>query len=475
MDDFKNISQPEELEQAESKMSSYYMHDIGVTGLNRWGNSVDEEILPQLKWPSAGKIYREMSDNDPTIGAVMYMSKQLIRKAGWTVEPYSDSPEHIADAQFLEECMNDMETSWDNVISEILSYFVYGWSFHEIVYKMRKGPAQRDKRYKSKYSDGKIGWRKLPVRAQNSLYGWVFDKDGDITGMIQQAPPDYHTITIPMSKGLLFRTESTANNPEGRSLLRNAYRPWYFKKRIEEIEGIGIERDLAGLPVLTPDENVDLWNPNDPESVMMRTMAENMVRNIRRDKAEGAVIPPGWELKLLSTGGSRQFDTNAIINRYDQRIAITLLADIVMLGADKVGSFALADVKKGLLAASLEAQNQIIADVFNSKAIPDLFEINDRNKDLMQLPKIIPGEIETPDMEELGKFFKAVGFDWKSDKELFNYIRQVAGMPTVDSETFEEILERTKQLPAEKPGPGRPIGSMEGDSKIPDDDTNISQ
>lgn len=33
-------------------------------------------------------------------------------------------------------------------------------------------------------------------------------------------------------------------DPEGKSILRNAYRSWYFKKRIQEIEGIGIEATL---------------------------------------------------------------------------------------------------------------------------------------------------------------------------------------------------------------------------------------
>ena len=63
---------------------------------------------------------------------------------------------------------------------------------------------------------------------------------------MQLAPPSYKQVVIPMEKCLLFRTQTHKNNPEGRSILRNAYRSWYFKKRIEEIEGVGIERDLAG-------------------------------------------------------------------------------------------------------------------------------------------------------------------------------------------------------------------------------------
>lgn len=42
-----------------------------------------------------------------------------------------------------------------------------------------------------------------------------------------------------------------------------------------------------------------------------------MVRGVRRDEREGLVLPGGFKMELLSTGGSRQFDTNAIIDRYD--------------------------------------------------------------------------------------------------------------------------------------------------------------
>lgn len=70
-------------------------------------------------------------------------------------------------------------------------------------------------------------------------------------------PISWHEMDrIPMSKAMLFRTESVKDNPEGRSILRNAYRSWYFKRRIQEIEAIGIERDLAGLPVIHAPERL---------------------------------------------------------------------------------------------------------------------------------------------------------------------------------------------------------------------------
>lgn len=418
---------------AQGKKASFA--EFGTTGLSRFGGYVFEEFITNLRYPRAAKIYKEMASNDPTIGAILYMSEQLIRKTSWRVKPASDKLEDQQAAEFVEQCMNDMSSTWNETITEVLSMITYGWSWHEIVYKKRDGD-QKDPTRKSKYKDGRIGWRRLPGRSQETLYQWQFDEaDGGILAMEQLAVNDSKLRVVPIEKSLLFRTKTERNNPEGRSLLRNAYRPWYFKKHIEEIEGIGIERDLAGLPVLTTPEGVDLWNTNDTTSKQTKVAAEHLVQNIRRDKNEGIVLPFGWDLKLLSTGSRRQFDTNAILNRYDQRIAITLLADIVMLGADKVGSFALADVKKSLLGAALEAQTQNIASIFNRYAIPRLFSFN-TFRGLTDYPQIVPGEIETPDLNELAIYIEKLAGCGAlfPDTNLEGYLRNVAGLPEKQDE-----------------------------------------
>ena len=74
-----------------------------------------------------------------------------------------------------------------------------------------------------------------------------------------------------MEKCLLFRTQTHKNNPEGRSILRNAYRSWYFKKRIEEIEGVGIERDLAGIPIAYVDPAIMSAGATADQQAMLRS------------------------------------------------------------------------------------------------------------------------------------------------------------------------------------------------------------
>ncbi|MNB69307.1 hypothetical protein D3C75_158350 [compost metagenome] len=421
---------------------------LGVSGLRRQGGYVYEEFMPHLRWPRAGEVYQEMGDNDPVIGSVLYLAEMLIRNTDWTVQRASDKPVDVAAALFVEECMNDMDTSWADNISEIISMLQYGFSFHEVVFKVRRGKNETNGKYRSKYSDGRIGWRRMPIRSQSSLHEWIFDDDGDIKGFVQLALPNYKPIMIPLDKGLLFRTRVSRDNPEGKSLLRNAYRPWYFKKRIEEIEGIGIERDLAGLPVLTAPQGMDLWDDRDERMVALKANAEMLVSSIRRDGEEGVLLPNGWELKLLSSGSSRQFDTNAIINRYDNRIAITMLSDLILIGGEKTGSFALAEAKQSLLASALSAQIWNISDILNNYAVPKLMKYNNFSG-ITDYPRIEPGQMISPALKEVALLLRAMGLDISKDIELQNYLRKISSLPEIDPDSFEKIYAHQSDEPVQ--------------------------
>ncbi len=442
-----------EEKKASPQINGPVFSELGKTGLKESGGWVYEEFLPKLQWPRAGAVYQEMSSNDPVVTAIMLTAKQLIKQVTWSVVPASIKRADVQAAEFVETCMGDMNMSWAGFIDELLSYFTYGFSYHEIVYKKRNGD-NRDPKKRSKYNDNRIGWRKIPARAQTTLHSWMFDDEGGISGMRQQTSKG--VVEIPIQRALLFRTTTERNNPEGRSFLRGAYRPWYFKKHIEEVEGIGIERDLAGLPVVTAPEGIDLDNAQDPKAVDARNKSLKLVSSIRRDRNDGVVLSSGWDLKLLSTGGTRQFDTNAIINRYDQRIAITMLADIVMLGADKVGSFALAKTKQSLLAAVLDAQLADILDTLNSYAVPRLIALN-TFPGITGMPQIKCTSVVAPDLTELGNYIKALSGSQMPlfpDVDLENYLREVAKLPPVDESDESRLatLDRSKQQNAPNNG-----------------------
>jgi hypothetical protein len=405
--------------------------ELGRIGQKRYGGFFYEEFLKELQGHKGVETYREMADNDDVVGAILFAIEMLIRQASWTIQPAGAEKIDQEAAEFVESCMNDMQDTWTDTISEILSFLTYGWSYHEIVYKRRCGK-NKDSRLNSKYDDGLIGWAKLPIRAQETLYQWEYDDQDNLIGMTQQPPPDFGLLTIPIEKALLFRTKSRKNNPEGRSVLRNAYRSWYFKRRIQEIEGIGIERDLAGFPVLKAPEGMNIWDTDDPDMVTIRTNMESIVKNVRRDSTEGLALPNGWEFQLLSTGGRRQFDTNAIIERYDTRMAMTVLADFIFLGHQSVGSFALSDNKTELFAMAIGAYLDIICEVFNNQAIPRLINLNGEHfSGITDYPTMEHGDIEDEDIEKLATYIKdmtGVGV-LTPDSQLEDYVREAGHLP----------------------------------------------
>jgi len=409
--------------------------EYGRIGQNRYGGIFFEEFLPELRGTKGVQVYQEMSENDETVGAILFAIEMLMRQCDFTIEPGGNEKADWDAAEFVEQCMNDMQMTWTDTLSEILSFLTYGWSYHEIVYKLRCGRTKNPET-SSKYDDGLIGWRKLPIRAQETLYQWEYrDNSDDLIGMTQMPAPTFQRLTIPLGKALHFKTKSRKDNPEGRSILRNAYRPWYFKKRIQEIEGIGIERDLAGFPVLYTPDSVDLWDPNNPDAAQTLARAEAIVSGVRRDAREGIVLPGGengWKFELLSTGSRRQFDTNQVIDRYDKRIATTVLADFVMLGQQAVGSFALASSKTKIFALAIGTYLDIICEVFTNQAIPRLIDLNGEHfKGLTGYPKMVHGDIEDTDLGPFGTFIQqmvSIGAV-QPDDELEDFIRRTAGLP----------------------------------------------
>jgi phage gp29-like protein len=419
-----------------------------------------------------------MSNNDETIGAILFAIEMLVRQASWNVEPGGSTAKDREAAEFVKSCMDDMQQTWIDTISEILSFLTYGWSFHEIVYKRRMGRT-KDNRTSSKYDDGLIGWMKLPIRSQETLYQWEYDDQDNLIGMTQMPPPDFGLITIPMNKAMLFRTRSRKDNPEGRSILRTAYRSWYFKRRIQEIEGIGIERDLAGLPVITTPEGMDIWDKDDEDMNAIRAGLEAMVKNIRRDSTEGLVLPFGYTFELTSTGGSRQFDTNSIIARYDTKISQTVLADFIQLGHESVGSFALSSDKTNLFSMAICAFLDIICQTFNSQGIPALIDINgDHFAGVTDYPRLTHGDIEDVDLATMATYIKdmtSIGVIIP-DESLEDYVRQLGKLPKRTTDTVPmEARRAAQQQGNEPPEPETAAGKgHDGEEGFEDNGSHVS-
>ena len=437
------VTQPSRV--SKEKASSTDFLEVGSTGLVQTAGQVRDDFLRQLQGKQAYANYREMADNDPVIGAMLHSIEMIVRSVDWSVEPSDPTNDQaVAEAAFVSTCINDMSTSWDDTLASILTFLVYGFSYHEVVYKYRRGYTG-DATTQSKYTDGRIGWRKIPIRSQDTVNSWKFDESGGVQGMYQLDPyaSGKGLIFLPIKKCLLFRTTTKMNNPQGRSILRNAFTSWYYKRRIQEIEAIGIERDLAGMPVAYVPPQLLSNNASQQEQAALAAIKQ-IVRNIKRDEQEGIVFPlaydpdtkmPAYELKLLSTGGRRQFDTNEIITRYDQRMAMTVLADFLLLGHEGVGTQALSVSKIELFLTSLNAYLSNISETFNNYAIPRLMRLNGVSEELS--PTLTYSPPKNIDLDGIAKYITSLsqaGAMLFPDQDLENYLRGLAGLPQGQAE-----------------------------------------
>ena len=407
--------------------------EIGVSGLQRTGGYVQDEFLAELQGKAGAQMFREMSLNDDMIGGALTVLEQNARQVPTIVEPFDESPAAKKQAEFVDTVINDMNRDWPSIRSEIFTeMLIYGWVFAEKVFKLRQGWHPNNGRLNSKYNDGLLGVRKLATRAQDTLQEWMFDEEGGVQGMIQLAPPDYVEARIPIQKALLFRTRIRRGNPEGQSILRNAYVGYYFKKRIREVEGIAIERELAGMPMLTAPKGLDLWNPRNEAAKTQLAIAKKVVRGVRADALWGVLLPYDWKFELVSASfGGRAISTVEVINRYNTGMMISMLTDLLLVGHEKAGSWALSMSKSQLLAESIKAYLDAVHGVLSAHLVPDILRFNRMPTNTM--PKlVIEGEIITPSIEELATAIADLtGAGWPlfPDEAVDRHLRQKLQLP----------------------------------------------
>jgi len=449
--------------------------ELGSSGLEHFGGYVHDEKLRQLMDPRRrNHTFREMGDNDPIAGGVLFYVDMLCRQVKWTVEAPANStdPQMDEKVEFLQSCLDDLDRPFSEVISEILSFIQFGWSWHEIVVKYRHGPQSpivideagalvpgQEMVAPSRFNDGKIGLAKLPGRAQDTLDRWILDEHGGVHGIVQNAPPLYRPQPIAATRSLHFRTTARGGNPEGVSIFRRAYRPWYFKKTFEEIQAIGVERDLAGLPVFDlPLEYMRAKSNLNENQLAVREAAEKMIRNIRRGQQEGVLAPSDvytdtivrmFDIRLLGQTGRRQFDVRSLLEYYDVRIAMMAAADVVLLGHEKVGSFALADNKTEMLAVALGVWLDTVTEPFTRHAFPLLLELN--GYDTTEVPELKHSDLDSQDLGVIGEYIAKLASAGMSlfpspDGKLEQRLLDEAGLPAPTEEQFQEALEIHREM-----------------------------
>jgi hypothetical protein len=248
------------------------------------------------------------------------------------------------------------------------------------------------------------------------------------------------------------------NNPEGRAVIRNSYRPYYFLKRLEEMQAINLER-MSGVPALyIPSALWSAAKGSGPEASAATAAIEQykkIVSNVRQDEQMGVLLPSDtyrngdgtvtqvkmFDFQLVSPASRASADFQAVKEGYRLEILTTVLADFIALGHGARGTQALATSKIDIFYSAVSGWLASIAAVLNRYMLPRLWELNGWDFDTM--PSYQPDLPQRVDLDGLSMFIfqlSQAGITFGGDPAVEGYLRDVAGLPDAAEEGVDQTV-----------------------------------
>jgi len=402
---------------------------IGVRGLKHRAGRIEEEWRKEFRsWDRACKQFIEMRDYY-IIATVLDAVKLPLLEAKVSTEPAeAQTPGDIAAADWLLDCINRMHRqTWASHTEDMLSSIEFGWALGEIVLEKR--------------GDGRHWLKNIDPRGQDTLSRWEFDAQirDEVLKMIQLDPNLNIEIPIPLAKCVHVTFRGRKGNPEGHSVLLSLHWPYRMLRDLEVFEGIGIERDVGGMPVASlPEEGV--------VSDAALTKLEEALKGMRRDENEFLITPPGVEVKPYGAG-QKMFNIGEVIDRKKKEILMRMYAQFLMLGMEKVGTQALVQGSQDFFNLSLGAVQRSVKEAWNQQLVPYLFAFN-RFEGMTDYPQITwapPGKIDVKNIVDTlnsatgAKLFTPTDIDE-------DHVREMLDWPALPDE------ERGQAREIEKPG-----------------------
>lgn len=219
-----------------SDMLSTPTESKGAPGFANYNGFIEEkEKNPALLGRQKYRTSSNTLANVAIVGACVRYFLNLIAKAKWSVNPADESTAAKEAADFVDDVMNDMRTSWSRIIRRQAMYRFYGFVTQEWTAKTR--------------DDGQIGLLDIMSRPQHTIERWDTNREGSVLGIVQRSPQGQDEIYLPREKIVYSVDDSLTDSPDGLGIFRHVVDTADRLTRFEQLEAFGFETDLRGMPV----------------------------------------------------------------------------------------------------------------------------------------------------------------------------------------------------------------------------------
>lgn len=415
--------------------------ELGGSGTTIYNGIIsDIDYNSKLTGSNRFNIYDRMRKSDPVIRASLSLIELLLTEAEWR---WDCEDEELA--EFANEALFDRPTqSWREILHNTLLMLPYGFSVLEKVFEV---------------ADGQVYWRKLPLRHPSTIHKWKTEDGQD--GIVQMlyggnVGKGGTQPSIPIEKLLVFTHQKEGDNWEGVSLLRGAYKPFFFKENFEKISAIGFERQAVGVPVFR-------MPPNPKETD--KDMAEEIGKNLRANEKAHVLLPDGWDLEILNMKGDTTKTATEDIWRMNWEILTNVLASFLALGTKSSGSWALSKDLSSLFDLSVQALGNQIAEIFTEHGMKQLIDLNFDSVE--EYPKLRVEGVGRTDLEEFTKSIQSLSQARMLTPEdnLEEHLRSKMRLPDLPEEMKGQREEMRKNLPIKDQSQGQKDEQKEGDKE----------
>jgi hypothetical protein len=347
------------------------LRELGATGQSVYGNLVVQEYNSKLRGVLGLRIYDEMRRSDGQVRAVLRVVKAPIISAQWYIEPFSDDELDVEVSEFVWWALNNMHHTFIRFLWEALLMLDFGHYVFEKVYEVATWTPKPTEEHSRPRERTVIKWKKMAPRHPMTIAEWKFDRDGMLKGIVQNTAgfgDRDSQVFIDVDKLLVFTLDEEAEDPTGISILRSAYKHWYYKDNLYRVDAIQKERHGIGVPVVKLPPG---FTPKDKD------LANEMGENLRTNEKAHVTLPPLWDLTFAEMR-TNPADALKSAEHHDLMIARNALTQFINLGSTTSGSRALGGEQIDIFTKTLRYLTDIVRGQVNHYVIPQLVDWNYR-------------------------------------------------------------------------------------------------
>lgn len=390
------------------------------------------ELRGGQRWVTAADILANIS----IVAASARFSLNLISRPSWKFDPVNDTAEAKAAAEFMDSVVDGIDTSWTRIVRRAGLYRYHGFGIHEWVAKKR--------------DDGKIGIRSLHSVPQHTVTRW--DYETDLRGIVQNDPQSGQELYLPRRKMLYLVDDTLTDKPDGMGWFRHLVDPANRLKSFLELEAIGFERDLTGIPVgraplASMNAAVKAGQLAESDKKAMIDGMREMIKIKRKSRETGLILDsevypsktdngttpsstPLWDLDLLDGTQNSIEDLGAAIKRTAFDMALIMGTSSLLVGREGEGSRALSEDQSRNMYLTANSTLADMAEAVDRDLVDPLWAMNGLPDELK--PKANPEDVSFKDVTQIAQVLSDManaGAILAPDDPAINDIRDLMGLP----------------------------------------------